>query len=118
LKNGDVASYVDFLVGVPAHIPARTISEMGKEGMNAYLCFGLGEIEFGPAVLLMDRVVGLNGHVRKLIAAFRYPIADREIVSGVGDQEQNSCHASNTKRYGFHAFCNPLAGYGTGVSPI
>jgi hypothetical protein len=44
--------------------------------MNAHLRFGLGKIEFRPAVLLMYRVVGLDGHVGKLIAAFRNPVPD------------------------------------------
>jgi len=52
--------------------------------MNAYLGLRLGKIVFGPAVLFVDRVVGLNGHVRKLITAMGNFVTDGEIVSGVG----------------------------------
>jgi hypothetical protein len=69
---------------VAIYIPARRVAEVRKQGMNAYLGLRLGKIVFGPAVLFVDRVVGLNGHVRKLITAMGNFVADGEIVSGVG----------------------------------
>src|SRR5271170_3132186 len=50
LKQGNQTPclYVDFFVGVPIHIPARTIAEMGKQGMNADLRFWLRIIVFCP----------------------------------------------------------------------
>ena len=56
--------------------------------MNAYLRLRLGKIVFGPAVLFVDRVVRLDGHVRKLIAAFGNFVPDREIVPGIRKQRQ------------------------------
>jgi hypothetical protein len=74
--------------------------------MNAHLRFRLGEIVFRPAVLLMDRVVRLDGHVGKLIAALRNPVPDREIVSCVREQRQQNQTGGDTKKYGFQPFSN------------
>ena len=61
---------------------------MRKQGANAHLRFWLGEIEFRPAILLVNRIVGLDGYSRKRIAAFRNPIPDGKIVSRVSEQHQ------------------------------
>jgi hypothetical protein len=77
--------YVDPLVRVPLHIPARRVAEVRKQRTNTYLVLGRGIIVFCPAIFLLNRIIGLDGHGRKRIAASGNLKADRKIVAGVGE---------------------------------
>ena len=67
---------VDPLVSVPFQVPAGTVAEVGKERAHAHLALRLRKVEFGSAILLVNRVVGLNGDGRKLFAALRNLVPD------------------------------------------
>jgi hypothetical protein len=113
--------YVDPLIGVTFYIPAGTVAEVGKQGAHAHLALRLREIVFGSAILFVNRVVGLDGHGRKRIAAFRNLVPDREIVSQVGDQRQQNRSPSCAEEYGFQSFPSDrrrtLAWFLIGVNP-
>ena len=80
--------YIDAFVGVAFQVPAWSVAEVGKQGANAALAFGLGKVKFGSAIFFMNRVVGLDGHGGKGVAALRNFVADGEIVSCIRDQRQ------------------------------
>jgi hypothetical protein len=84
--------YLGTPVFMPDHIPARTVAEVRKQRVNACLGFWPGVVIFDSAVLFVNRVVRLDCDSGKLIAAGWNPVADRNIVSGVGGtcQENNS----------------------------
>jgi hypothetical protein len=77
--------YVDPLVRVSLHIPAWRVAEVRKQRTNTYLVFWRGIVVFCPAILLLNRIIGLDGHGRKRIAALRNLEADYKIVAGVGE---------------------------------
>jgi len=56
---------------------------MRKPGTNAGLILGLGELVFDFAAFLMDHIHGPDGHTSKRLTFFRYPIAEREVISSV-----------------------------------
>jgi hypothetical protein len=102
--------YVNPLVRVPVHIPARTVAEVRKYGTNANLGLRLGVIVLGSPILLVDRVIGLDGHGGKWIAAVGNLEADHKIITHVGDQRQYHDGGSDTEEYAFQSFLS-LAGY-------
>jgi hypothetical protein len=63
------------------------------------LALRLGKVVFGSAILFVNRVVGLDGHVRKWIAAFRDLVADGKIVSCVGRQRQYNYGGDDAEEY-------------------
>jgi len=56
---------------------------MRKPGMNAGLILGLGELVFHFAAFLVDHIQGPDGHTSKGLTFFRYPIAEREVISSI-----------------------------------
>jgi len=68
------------------------------------LSLGLGEVVFGSAILFVNRIVGLDGHARKRIAAFRNLVADRKIIPDVHGARQQSCDANNAEECVFQPF--------------
>lgn len=72
--------------------------------MNANLDLRLGVIIFGSPILLMDRIVGLDGYSGKWIAALRNSISNGQIVTHVREQRQYHDGGSNTEEYAFQSF--------------
>ena len=96
--------YVNPLVRVPVHIPARTVAEVRKYEANANLGLRLGEIVLGSPILLVDRVIRLDGHSGKWIAAVGNLVANRKIVPHVREQRQYHDGGSDTEEYAFQSF--------------
>jgi hypothetical protein len=72
--------------------------------VNANLDLRLGVIIFGSPILLMDRIVGLDGYSGKWIAALRNSISNGQIVTHVREQRQYHDGGSNTEEYAFQSF--------------
>ena len=96
--------YIDPFVRVPLHIPAGNVAEMGKQGANARLIFGLGKIVLGSAILFVNRIVGLDGHGRKGIAVIRNFVAEREIISHIHQRYQENQYTNNSEDRSFQLF--------------
>jgi hypothetical protein len=99
-KNLDVNP----LVRVPVHIPARTVAEVGKYGANANLGLRLGKIVLGSPILLVDRVIGLDGHSGKWVAAVGNLEPDHKIVGCIRERRQQSRSANSAEEYAFQPF--------------
>jgi hypothetical protein len=76
---------------------------MRKQGANTHLGFWLSEIVLGLAIFFMDRVVRLDGHGRKRIAALRNLVPDRKVISRIREQRQYHAGANNAEEYAFQA---------------
>jgi hypothetical protein len=96
--------YVNPLVRVPVHIPARTVAEVRKYGANANLGLRLSVIVFGSPILLVDRVIGLDGHGGKWIASIGNLEPDHKIVDCIGERRQQGRSANNAEEYAFQPF--------------
>ena len=68
------SSHIDLFDFFPIEVPARTVAEMRKQGVDATLVFRLVEIELGFAVFLGDRIVALNCHNSEGSAVLRHPV--------------------------------------------
>jgi len=75
-----------------------------KYGVNANLDLRLGVIVFGSPILLMDRIVGLDGYIGKCIVALPNSISNGKIVTHVREQRQYHDGSSNTEEYAFQSF--------------
>jgi hypothetical protein len=95
---------VNPLVHVPVHVPARTIAEVRKYGANANLGLRLGVIVFGSPILLVDRVIGLDGDSGKWIASVGNLVANRKVVTHVREQRQYHDGGSDTEECAFQSF--------------
>jgi hypothetical protein len=95
---------VNPLVRVPVHVPARTVAEVRKYGANADLGLRLGVIVLGSPILLMNRVIGLDGHGGKWIASVGNLVTNRKIVTHVREQRQYHDGGSDTEEYAFQSF--------------
>jgi hypothetical protein len=62
---------VNSLLGVALQIPTRRVTQVGKQGMNAWLVLRLVKIEVGPAVLLGHCVVALYSYYSERLAIGR-----------------------------------------------
>jgi len=82
------ALYVDPLVGMPLHVPARAVAEVGKQRTNAHLVLRRGIIVLRPAIFFLNRVVRLNGDGRKRIAVIGNLETDHKIVASVSQRRQ------------------------------
>ena len=78
--------YIDALVRMPLHVPAWTVAEVRKQGAHANLRFRRSKIVFGPAILFVNRVIRLDGHAGKRVAALRNLVANRKVVSQIRGQ--------------------------------
>jgi hypothetical protein len=96
--------YVNPLVRVPVHIPARTVAEVRKYGANANLGLRLGEIVLSSPILLVDRVIGLDGHSGKWIASVGNLEPDYKIVDCIRERRQQRRSANNAEEYAFQPF--------------
>jgi hypothetical protein len=96
-NNGTHKLYVDPLIRMTLHVPAGTVAEVGKQGAHAHLALLLREVVFGSAVLFVNRVVGLDDHGRKRIAAFRNLVPDREIIPDIRHQRQQNYSTNNAE---------------------
>jgi hypothetical protein len=96
--------YVNPLVRVPVQIPARTVAEVRKYGANADLGLRLGVIVLGSPILLMDRVIGLDGYSGKWIASVGNLVANRKIVPRIREERQYHDGGSDTEEYTFQSF--------------
>jgi hypothetical protein len=96
--------YVNALVRVPVHIPAWTVAEVRKYGANADLGLRLGVIVLGSPILLMDRVIGLDGHGGKWIASVGNLEPDHKIVDCIRERRQQGRSANNAEEYAFQPF--------------
>jgi|SRR5580692_269820 hypothetical protein len=101
--------YINPLVRVPVHIPARSVAEVRKYGANADLGLRLGVIVFGSPILLVDRVIGLDGYSGKWIASVWNLVADQKIVPRIREERQYHNEGSDTEEYAFQSFLS-LAG--------
>src|SRR5580704_808189 len=99
--------YINPLVRVPVHIPARTVAEVRKYGANADLGLRLGVIVFGSPILLVDRVIGLDGYSGKWIASVWNLVADQKIVPRIREERQYHDEGSDTEEYDFQSFLSP-----------
>jgi hypothetical protein len=107
-KTGNLQSlYVDPLLSMPLHIPAWTVAGVRKQGANTHLSLWLGKIVLGPAVLLVNRVVGLDGHGRKRIAAFPNLVPYRKIIPHIHNAHQQNRGPNNTEEYTFQIVSLP-----------
>jgi hypothetical protein len=95
---------VDPLVGMPLYVPAGTVTEVRKQRIHARLGLRLGKIIFGPAVLFVNRVVGLDGYAGKRLAALRDFEPNRKVIPCVGDQRQKQYGRNNPEKYAFQQF--------------
>jgi hypothetical protein len=69
-------SYIDPFHISPTEVPAWTVAEVGKQGVNAYLVFRLEEHELGFAALQADRIIALDFHHPELTTALRDPVSN------------------------------------------
>jgi hypothetical protein len=72
--------------------------------VNANLDLRLDVVVFGSPILLMDRIVGLDGYSGKWLAALRNSISNEQIVTHVREQRQYHDGGSNTEEYAFQSF--------------
>jgi len=85
-----IRSHIDPFHSSPAEVPAWTVAEMGKQGVNALLVFRPQKHKLSLAALQADRIIALDFHHAKLITALRDPIPKGEIVTNVqNEQRQN-----------------------------
>src|SRR5580704_16339146 len=96
--------YINPLVRVPVHIPARSVAEVRKYGANADLGLRLCVIVFGSPILLVDRVIGLDGYAGKWIASVGNLEPDHKIVDCIGERRQQGRSANNAEEYAFQPF--------------
>src|SRR5262245_17222184 len=83
--------------GVPDDIPARTVTEMGKQRVNADLRLRLTVEDLDAAILQHGRVVERHLLERAVAAACR-PVPQREVVAGVRqcqEHERGEQHPSD-----------------------
>jgi hypothetical protein len=66
------------------------MSEVRKQGLDAHLGFCGKEIEIVFAILLTNRVIGLDFCHSEWITTLRDPVADEEIVTEVQKQQQQN----------------------------
>ena len=64
---------------------------MRKQGLDAHLGFRRKEIEFVFAVLLSNRVVGLDFHHSEWVTRLLDPVANYEIVTEVDEEQYEDC---------------------------
>ena len=95
---------VNPLVRVPVHVPAWTVAKVRKYGANANLGLRLGIIVLGSPILLVDRVIGLDGYGGKWIASLGDLVANRKIVTRVREQRQYYDGGSDTEECAFQSF--------------
>ena len=67
-------SYIDPFHISPTEVPAGTVAEVGKQGVNAYLVFRLEEHELSFPVLHADRIIALDFHHPEWITGLRDPV--------------------------------------------
>jgi len=96
--------YVNPLVRVPVHVPARTVAEVRKYGANANLGLRLCEIVLGSPILLVDRVIGLDGHGGKWIASGGNLVANRKVVTRIREQHQYHDGGNDAEENAFQSF--------------
>lgn len=83
-------SIVDTLLGMAAQVPARLVSHMGENGVNASHGNRVFENEFGPVVFFGDGVVTPHGHRAQRLTPSRNAVSNGKIVSQVKNGERSS----------------------------
>ena len=89
---------MDGFISVPDEIPARTVSKVGEQGVDAHLILRLQEHELGLAVFERDGIVRLDLYVSKRLAVSGHPVAQRNVIACV--QERAAC--DHEDKHGLH----------------
>lgn len=83
-------SIVDTLLGMAAQVPARLVSHMGENGVNASHGNRVFENEFGPVVFFGDGIVALDGHRAQRLAPSGNAVSNGKILSHEENGERSS----------------------------
>jgi hypothetical protein len=83
----------------PSEVPAWTVAEVGKQGVDAYLVLRREEHKLGFGALQPDRIIALDFHHSELATALGDPVPKGEIVTEV----QNEQRDNGDEEYAFHA---------------
>src|SRR5208337_2357095 len=67
-------SYIDPFHISPTEVPAWTVAEVRKQGVDAYLVFRREEHKLGFAALQTDRIVATDFHHAELTTVLRDPV--------------------------------------------
>jgi hypothetical protein len=67
-------SYIDPFNISPTEVPAWTVAQLGKQGVNAHLVLRREEHKLGFAALQADRIVAPDFHHAELATAIRDPV--------------------------------------------
>ncbi len=90
---------LDGFVSMPNNVPARIVSKVGEQRVNANLVVGLEEHEFGLAVFERNGIIGLDFYASEGLTPPGDSVAHGNIVSRV---QQGAARDHDGNR-GFHA---------------